>query len=262
MIGRQFYTKDAPLARRIATRLFGVNDVHTHYRLSPLVRYLKSLNIGNRKVTAMELGCGPGLNLLEFARIAPFLTASGFDLNHESIATARAVAERVAPSLNFETKNALELNRSLGSVDYVLLIDFLEHVDNPANIISFSKAHLNSGGKVLVSVPTPAFPLVMGRKIHSELGHIVDGYTLAQLDELMGPSFVRTHTVFNTGLLASVFCFISYRGLTRVRPKRLGGIFNRILSLFSPFDWFSGPGTSISLFAVYEIAGSTPNADY
>jgi SAM-dependent methyltransferase len=252
MIGSNHYPASASLKTKLLARLFGNGDIHTQYRLTPVISFLKSEEF-NHNVSAIELGCGPGLNLIEFARIAPHLRATGYDLDDESIAKAKAVSSRIGlKNISFINKDALLVAISdLPQVDYLLLIDFLEHVESPNEIVSFARRVLSQNGKMIISVPTPLFPTVVGRKMHDDLGHLVDGYTLEMLDRVIGSDFHRMHHAYSTGPLASAACRIYYQHF--YRWGTVGRILGRVLTSFRPPDWFCHFNNSISLFAVYQL---------
>ena len=69
--------------------------------------------------------------------------------------------------------------------DWLLLIDVLEHLETPGQLLEKLDANVKEGGLVLISVPTPCYPRVFGEAFHREVGHVVDGYRLAALDRLL-----------------------------------------------------------------------------
>jgi SAM-dependent methyltransferase len=251
MIGSNYYPANASFKTKLLARLFGNGDLHTQYRLKPVISFLKNEKLSG-DVSAIELGCGPGLNLIEFARIAPNLRATGYDLDGPSIAKANAIASRIGlENVSFINKDALLVTSTESAqVDYFLLIDFLEHIPAPDKILNFARSILSQRGKLIISVPTPLFPNVMGRRMHEDLGHLVDGYTLEMLDHVVGSDFNRINHAYTTGPIASTACSIYYQHIRHW--GNLGRVLGRVLTSIRPPDWFCKSDNSISLFAVYQ----------
>lgn len=76
--------------------------------------------------------------------------------------------------------------------DIVILFDVIEHLRSPEELIKRLCLSLAPGGILLVSVPTPLFPRIFGRRFHKEIGHLVDGLEVRSLDALMPTSMERT----------------------------------------------------------------------
>jgi len=243
----------------------GVPDFHTHLRIKPMLKFfekhfytteLSTLNI-------LELGCGAGINGFEIAKIATRfgqkLNYIGVDLSDESISNAKKVVEifRSNAELRFsfyhsDANDFLE-NYVGNNFDIILLIDFIEHVSSPEAVLRMANKKLRKNGMFIVSVPTPLYPKVFGRKFHEKIGHLVDGYTIKQLDNLFESiNCNRLLYEYNTGLISNFGCYIYY--------NKLGNIKNRYINFFKwiivyPFkflDILNGPCVSCSLFAVYK----------
>lgn len=232
--------------------MFGLVDLHSHYRIRPLLRYIEEQALINRsaRLNLLELGCGIGINLFEFAERFPSLTGTGLDIDARALNEARELADRLFPGrLAFHLIDAHQPIPPQ-DCDFVLLMDLLEHIPDPARTLA-QLAEAGHPEKFLISVPTPRYPKVFGRKFHKFLGHMVDGYTLSDLDRMMPPGYHRVHHCWNTGAVASVLCAVYYRFLGQLHQRHLARL--RLLPhLFRGIDWFNGSETSCSLFAVYE----------
>ena len=242
-----------PIARWLC-RTFGSPDIHTHYRLRPVMSFFRKELAGRRGARAIEVGSGSGINLFELKRMCPGLEAKGFDLDAAHIGTSRLISERAFGGAVEFRHAAASTIRDEPCYDFVLFIDFLEHVRNPAEIIRNMDGFLRPGGKVVVSVPTPRYPRVFGRAMHERIGHVVDGYLPETLTELFPAGYKRLEYGFSTGLLASAVCVLGCRVLAHVPGSR----FRWMLS--APLLWLgrkgpdplNGPRWSCSLFAVFE----------
>jgi 2-polyprenyl-3-methyl-5-hydroxy-6-metoxy-1,4-benzoquinol methylase len=239
--------------KRLVTRLVGTLDLHGHYRIRALLDWVEQREgvWGFPPMRVLEVGCGWGVNLFELAERFPRMSGLGCDLNTDAIHAATAIAERLFPGrLTFRISDATAVD--VGEpVDAVLLIDVLEHLPNPRALLEQVVRGLREGGEVLVSVPTPRYPLVFGRRFHESIGHLVDGYTLDTLNALMPDNLRLVHFNYNTGLFASALCALYYRWLLKVRLRKIGPALRLIPLLFQRWDPLNGPARSSSLFAVY-----------
>ena len=98
----------------------------------------------------LEIGCGHGL-LLDEARRRGW-DVSGLELSEESAAHARDVLGLDVREVPFEELGADEA----GSWDAVLLIDVLEHLDDPREALERCQELLAPGGVLCVVTPDPA----------------------------------------------------------------------------------------------------------
>ena len=66
---------------------------------------------------------------------------------------------------------------------------------------------------MIVSVPTPRYPVVFGRAFHEAIGHVRDGYWLSDLTaKLEAAGFTVQQHRYYTGPRASWACSRFYRG--------------------------------------------------
>jgi SAM-dependent methyltransferase len=244
-------------------RLFGTNDIHTHIRLRPILKFIKKIlgESGEVVTDIVELGCGNGINAFEFLKISKrtrsAICYTGIDSDENSIAKASSLRPRVEKGdmLAFYHGDAADFLENVvdSAADIVLLSDIVEHVDNPIKMLGEALRCLKDGGLFVVSVPTPLYPRIFGRRFHYRIGHVLDGYTLESLDSLFVDNFgcARVSFKYNTGLVSNLGCWLYYNLL---------GSSNRIFAyakylILSPFvllDLYNSHYVSCTLFAVYK----------
>lgn len=141
----------------------------------------------------LEVGCGTGATLRGLVPLFAGARVTGV----EPVAAARRVAAAagcdVAPG-SFE-----QLPVAASSVDMLLALDVLEHLEDDGAGLAEAARALRSGGRLLVTVP--AVPALWGP--HDELNHHRRRYTRAMLcDRVVIAGFrVERVTYFNTLLL-------------------------------------------------------------
>jgi SAM-dependent methyltransferase len=236
----------------LVTRVLGTIDLHYHFRTRPLRRFFAK-HERNRSVRIFEFGCGNGGNLLELRARRSSMIGVGMDIDHDFIHAAQISAKAKGfDGLSFVCTDSIdEIKDKPASFDYVMLIDVLEHLDDPSASLHEAARMLKPGGSVLISVPTRRYPRIFGREYHEAVGHVRDGFNLQELDDLFGPSFERVQYNYNTGLIASAACACFYRFVPNIRSRKLA-IFSMIsLHLSRLVDVLNGESRSCSLWAVY-----------
>lgn len=80
------------------------------------------------------------------------------------------------------------------SMDYVLIVDMLEHLEDDAGFLRETSRVLRKDGELILNVPNPKegalrrFRFWIGQTDEAH-GHLRPGYTLEQLGELLAPAF-------------------------------------------------------------------------
>lgn len=231
-------------------RVFGVPDFHSHLRLKWLDRYL---NLGN--VSLCELGCGSGINLTELVLRNSGAIAVGYEGDRGEVDSGMRFADKLGLTDRVKLKHAdlrVFFPEEVSSADVVLLIDVLEHLPNPKETAERIVSAMKPGAMLLVSVPTPLFPKIFGRRFHENIGHLHDGFRLRELDAFFSGLQRKWHK-FSTGPLSWPGVFIYYRvpSVGR-RAKRLINAAKLICSIpFRYLDGLNGPPVSCSVFAEY-----------
>ena len=96
----------------------------------------------------LELGCGAGQFIRAVKNLRPELVCHGCDIS----ATALALAKKTNDSVSYEFSSEV-LPYGDNSFDAVLIFDVLEHVENPAAILSEVRRVLKPGGIFYAFVP-------------------------------------------------------------------------------------------------------------
>jgi len=100
----------------------------------------------------IDLGCGPGLLVLELARRAPGITVVGVDLSDEMLAQAkeRATTAGIAGQVAFHQGDAERIPLPDAAVDLVISTLSLHHWQEPATVLDEIARVLRPGGAFLI----------------------------------------------------------------------------------------------------------------
>ncbi len=255
MIGR-WLARAAPSARfRKFAAVLGVPDFHTHLRLAWIRDYVLPAH-----ARLCELGCGMGIASIELVHRNPGASAIGYEADEKSLESAHAFtrALRLQERLRFQQWDVDSgLPPDIATADCVLILDVLEHLQAPREVASKLVSSLRPGARVLISVPTPLYARVFGRRYHVGIGHLHEGFTLEQLDELF-TGLERGLVRYSTGPLSWPGVFLTYRlfyagekgGSSVAAPW--GAI---AAALSAPFRWldsWNGKKVSCSMFVEYK----------
>jgi SAM-dependent methyltransferase len=252
MIGRWLAAAPATPLRRAFSWLLGVPDFHTHLRLAPLQKY--RLQRGAR---LCELGCGDGIGLIELLLRNPGTTACGYEADAAAIARATSFARHcgLTDRLIFHRGDLADhVPAEVRAADCTLLLDVLEHLPNPARTAAAVAAQLKPGARLIVSLPTRLYPRLFGRRYHEQIGHLWDGFDLAEVDVLFA-GLQRLRFRYAVGPLSWPGVLLCYRlpwyG-QRTMLRRACGVLVNVLSVpFRAVDLWNGDNVSCSLFVEY-----------
>jgi SAM-dependent methyltransferase len=167
---------DRRLIFRTYRRLFGSEDMHSHFRwaaVSPL--------IDRTAAATLEVGGGDGRIGFEVVRSGHTGRMVITELDPRTLEEAKRTAE-LGGFFNVEvTRRDLRMLGESELFDQVLAIDVLEHIEDDLAAIRQITDVLEPGGRLVVSVPTPRYPEVFGRPFHNYLGHVREGYWLEDI---------------------------------------------------------------------------------
>ncbi len=119
-----------------------------------LTRKLFSSVDVQRGGVVLDLGCGSGRNTFYAAQLG--LTAIGVDYMQKAVenGNAHAKSEGVSKRVKFVRADLTKLRpKQFGLVDYVILNEVIEHIENYQKIVDFAYESLRPGGKLLLTTP-------------------------------------------------------------------------------------------------------------
>lgn len=232
----------------------GILDLHTQMRTVPLMKYSQENKQNMQDKNIVEIGCGNGKNCFEVYYLANPKHIVGFDFDTNAIESANKLSNelKIESQVQFFCEDATKYDFSnIGKIDYLLLIDFLEHINKPDLFLQSIKPLLNKKSTIIVSVPTYMYKKVFGQKFHLAVGHVKDGYNLSEIEELFKPIGyqIKSHS-YNTGLFGGLGCFLYYRFM--IQNPNINIIKQLLLYPFSKIDFINNEKISSSLFVVLE----------
>lgn len=128
-------------------RLIAENSSHPWVRKrAELVCKLIGNNSPSGNFAVVEIGCGPGVNLEAVRKAFPQATVLGVDL---SDAAGEYCAQK---GIRFVKKDFFAFDGE-GKFDFVLMMDFLEHVQEDEKAVRKACGMLKNGGKLIVMAP-------------------------------------------------------------------------------------------------------------
>jgi SAM-dependent methyltransferase len=134
--------------------------------------------LGHDLGTTADIGCGPGVFTRYLCRNATFVCAADVDRASLGRTIARHTREKnLAPLVT----RVNQLPFCDASLDTVLFLEVLEHLEDDAGALREIARILRPGGKLVLSVPVPP-----GEIDIDEFGHKREGYTWADLLPLLG----------------------------------------------------------------------------
>jgi SAM-dependent methyltransferase len=126
--------------------------IQWQYESSPklFAKYPASFDV--RGKTVLEIGCGTGGRTAYLASLGAAKTV-GIDINRDEIAIAQREVKRLYPHLDVQYRASTESDRlDIGKFDVVVLIDCLEHVVSPPNMVKLAHEYTADGGRCFISL--------------------------------------------------------------------------------------------------------------
>lgn len=127
--------------------------------LEPVARYLRFREVirlidKSRSISIIDIGSGPNTPFYTF------LIKNGFDIR--SYTAIDPLSELEGKNIKFIKPPVIKnIPVKTNSLDYVIAIAFIEHIDNPKEVMSEMMRIVKPGGKVIVTTPTPKAKLLL-----------------------------------------------------------------------------------------------------
>lgn len=120
--------------------------------------------------TILDIGCAVGYFAEKLKEKG--CTTYGIEIDKAAAQRAKKFCKKVYIS---DVTNIHKLKISRGFFDYILLLDILEHLENPQSVLKEIKKFLKTNGEVIISMPNFAHisvrvGLLFGRFNYSEFG--------------------------------------------------------------------------------------------
>jgi SAM-dependent methyltransferase len=197
---------DRRIPFRLYRRLFGSEDMHSHYRWAA-IRPLVALD----SPRTLEVGGGDGRIGFEVVRAGHAGDMVITELDARTLDEARRTAELGGFTNVTVSRRDLRRLREDTGFDQVLAIDVLEHIEDDQAVIELIADVLRPGGRLVISVPSHRYPQVFGRRFHDHLGHVRDGYWAEELAAKLAAVGLRVEEHrYYTGPWVSRACRLFY----------------------------------------------------
>jgi ubiquinone/menaquinone biosynthesis C-methylase UbiE len=151
MITEERIPESSPLEDESLTEYFSL--MAKKYMRFPIKRVLSRIKaMGIESGLALDVGTGPGIFPLGIARSLPALEFVGIDLSPAMIQTARANAResRLEDRVHFQIGSAYALPLKDKSVDVLLCVHTMHHLEDPLAFFNEAARVLKKGGKYII----------------------------------------------------------------------------------------------------------------
>lgn len=104
---------------------------------------------GTQADKVLEVGCGPGFSTAYLSKIFQGKNFTASEYDKDLVAEAR----RRNAGISIAQESVYDLKREDGSFDLVILLEVLEHLEDPESALKEIWRVLRTGGKCILSVP-------------------------------------------------------------------------------------------------------------
>ena len=144
----------APVGFDYEAARWGEETIHPGERSIAGFRLAEALRHLPRTGRVLEVGCGAGRFLRAVGAARPQLSLTGSDVSRSALAALASLA----PAIETRLATQAALPARDGEFDAVLLLDVLEHVDDPAGMLAEIRRVLAPGGILHAHVPCEGDP--------------------------------------------------------------------------------------------------------
>ena len=123
-----------------------------------MLAYALAADVGSGR--ALDFGCGPGMMTFALARRGFEVTA--LDVN---LAPLRSLSVEFPPGIRFVEGRLDDIESPDSSLDLIVALDVLEHVDDLDRCVARFQRMLRPDGALIVSVPTESRVYALGRRL-------------------------------------------------------------------------------------------------
>ncbi len=146
--GYERYYRYAELVTKVNKPLSALKNSEVSYWA--VINTIQKLALTKSEARILEIGSG--LGYLTYALNKEGYHTTGIDISSEAVNQATARYDDY-----FATKNLFDLVHESGRYDCVVMMDVIEHVENPRAFIEAAAAVLKPGGTLLITTPNKSF---------------------------------------------------------------------------------------------------------
>lgn len=180
---------DIDAIRKLARFLFIMGDSVRPIVQKPIVAKF----IGDKLYeSSLDAGCGRGLYTRLLIKCSKKVAA--LDYSQESIDALQRRLDHLS-YLSLYVGSATDLPFNNEQFDLVLHCEVLEHIEDDRKVLSELFRVLQSGGRLIISVPVPPAP-------YNDAEHVREGYTFEQISQLLNDAGFK--------ILRHEYCMFNY----------------------------------------------------
>ena len=214
--------------------LFGLPEVGTQLRLFYFRRFAKQLKFDS----ALDAGCGIGLNCFYLAKANPSAKIDACDYNPNLInAGQQMLRELKLSNLSMFQADLTELHE-FDERDLIVCMDVIDQIEDDEQLIrSFHKA-LKDNGILCLSIPHRRHTKRYFTSLEwvSDKRHVREGYTEFELAELLENNGFRIRQLRNTFGIFGECCHELYILAIRRLPLAFAAMIFPLLSIIASID--------------------------
>ena len=233
------------------------DDLAVMKRTGHVLLLLSHLHIADK--TVLEIGCGNGVHIISISRL--FKRAIGIDIRQDSLRYAKELTIDLNASAKFVRANAECLPFRDMCFDVALVLEVLEHVQAPRNVLKEAAQSLKSKGYLVISVPNRRYPLEMhGMRIGKT---VLTGFHGSIPFFSWAPRFARkkfeiariyskkeiTEIIEDSGLVVRQVQYSIFPRLDRLGSKRITDLCDKFFTPLESNIFFKQFGMSIFVLA-------------